>query len=196
LEAISSFFIYHTSQSDLFSTASLPGMQDDIIAEASSNSGRLLVMREGAEDAFPRDLRQEFVPVEAPSAVETPREVFEKLKAEGYRVTFIRVPLTDGTCPRPADFDAFYSAAAAAGPTDALIYTCQLGGGRTTTGMAIGTLLRMHLNGATLPHATELERRETFERLDEDVGGQSPRGRWGCIQNYYPSASIHILCCP
>jgi Inositol hexakisphosphate len=121
-------------------------------------------------------LRQEYVPVPSSDAVVTPAQIFQTLQKEGYRVTFLRVPLTDGTCPRPVDFDSFYSAAAAAGPSDALIYSCQLGGGRTTTGMAIGTLLRMHLNGAVLPVASELERMETFNRLDEDVGGDSPRG--------------------
>lgn len=79
-----------------------------------------------------------------------PPQVYEALAAEGYRVTYVRIPLTDGACPLPRDFDTFYSAAAAAGPSDALIYTCQLGGGRTTTGMVIGSLLRMHLNGARI----------------------------------------------
>jgi hypothetical protein len=41
-------------------------------------------------------------------------------------VHYVRVPLTHGVAPRPRDFDAFYSSAAAAGPNDALIYTCQL----------------------------------------------------------------------
>ena len=55
--------------------------------------------------------------------------MYEALQGEGYRVAFVRIPLTDGTCPLPRDFDTFYSAAAGAGPSDALIYTCQVGGG-------------------------------------------------------------------
>ena len=111
--------------------------------------------------------------------VETPRQVLEKFQSEGYRVNFIRIPLTDGTCPKPKDFDLFYGAAAAARPNDSLIYTCQLGGGRTTTGMCIWSLLRMHLNGAAAPTMTQLERVATLERLDEDVGGLSPRASTG-----------------
>lgn len=154
-------------------------LRDDIITEAARNGGRLLVTNEGSGwmDGPARTLQQVFVDIPGPSTVETPRQVFQALQDEGYRVTFLRVPLTDGTCPRPCDFDAFYSAAAAAGPGDALIYTCQLGGGRTTTGMAIGTLLRMHLNGAQLPPPSDMDRKQTVERLDEDVGGASPRGR-------------------
>ncbi len=173
-------------------------LKNDVVEEAIKEGGRILVTLEtsapplaGAAASLPSEegtlavgiggtighsLRQEYVPVPTADAVVTPAQIFQTLQKEGYRVNFLRVPLTDGTCPRPVDFDAFYSAAAAAGPSDALIYSCQLGGGRTTTGMAIGTLLRMHLNGAVLPVASDLERMETFNRLDEDVGGESPRG--------------------
>ena len=53
------------------------------------------------------------------------------LRAEGYRVNYCRVPLTDGTAPKPRDFDAFYASASSVGPADPLIFTCQLGGGTT-----------------------------------------------------------------
>lgn len=162
-----------------------------------------------------------------------PFQVYESLVAEGYRVTYMRIPLTDGACPLARDFDMFYSSAAAAGPSDALIYTCQarcttrtnqlagwnacacahtlfalfgqaphtalrcrcwqlaaahcraclplllqLGGGRTTTGMVIGSLLRMHLNGARIggDGGLALGAAATAEHMDEDVGGVSPRG--------------------
>lgn len=178
-------------------------LKNDVVEEALREGGKILVTLETSapapqdtaaaavsqppvnEETIPavgigntigHSLRQEYVPVPTAEAIVTPAQIFQTLQKEGYRVTFLRVPLTDGTCPRPVDFDSFYSAAAAAAPCDALIYSCQLGGGRTTTGMAIGTLLRMHLNGAVLPKASDMERMETFNRLDEDVGGQSPRG--------------------
>ena len=152
-------------------------LRDDIIHEASRNRGRVLVTREMiGEDTVVHTLQQEFLSIVSPDMVETPTQIFQKLQQEGYLVTLVRIPITDGTCPDADDFDAFYSAAAAAGPRDALIYTCQLGGGRTTTGMTIGTLLRMHLNGATLQAQTEMERQATLTRLDEDLGGKSPKG--------------------
>ena len=152
-------------------------LKDDIIEEASRGQGRVLVTKEtvGKEDGV-HTLKQEFQCIQRPEQVETPSQIFEKLQQEGYSVNLVRVPITDGTCPDADDFDAFYSAAAAAGPRDALIYTCQLGGGRTTTGMAIGTLLRMHLNGASLQTPSEMDRQATLERLDEDLGGKSPKG--------------------
>jgi hypothetical protein len=56
----------------------------------------------------------------------------------------------------------------------------QLGGGRTTTGMVIGSLLRMKLNGAQLelggPGGLVGQASATVGHMDEDVGGCSPRG--------------------
>lgn len=149
-------------------------LRDDVVEEASKHDGKLIVTIEKLEKDGNRVLKESMVNIKDPKSVETPRQVVEKLQGDGYRVSFIRIPLTDGTCPKPSDFDDFFSAAAAARPTDALIYTCQLGGGRTTTGMCIGTLLRMYLNGAEPPRPTLMERAATLEQLDEDVGGASP----------------------
>ena len=150
-------------------------LRDDVIQESSKFNGEIIVTVEEKKTDGSTTVKDTVIKILDTSLVETPRQVLEKFQSEGYRVNFIRIPLTDGTCPKPKDFDLFYGAAAAARPGDALIYTCQLGGGRTTTGMCIGSLLRMHLNGAAIPTMTQLERVATLERLDEDVGGLSPR---------------------
>lgn len=150
-------------------------LREDVIQEASEYDGEMIVTVEEILADGNRILKDKIVKIVDSMLVETPRQVLEKLQAENYRVNFIRIPLTDGTCPKPKDFDLFYGAAAAARPNDALIYTCQLGGGRTTTGMCIGALLRMHLNGAAVPNSSALEKAYTLERLDEDIGGSSPR---------------------
>ena len=150
-------------------------LRDDVIQEALQCNGDMIVTVEVKEASGNTVLKDKVIKVQDGNLVETPRQVLEKLQSDGYRVNFIRIPLTDGTCPKPKDFDLFYAAAAAARPNDALIYTCQLGGGRTTTGMCIGSLLRMHLNGAAVPKTSAMERVATLERLDEDVGGKSPR---------------------
>lgn len=35
-----------------------------------------------------------------PASVQTPEEVYDALRRQGYRVTYYRVPLTDGTAPK------------------------------------------------------------------------------------------------
>ena len=82
-----------------------------------------------------------------PESVQTPREVYDQLKKEGYRVKYYRLPLTDGEAPKETIFDVFYEHVKDVHPSDALIFTCQMGGGRTTTGMVIGCLIRMHTSG-------------------------------------------------
>ena len=150
-------------------------LQDDVIQEAAMMDGQIIVTVEEKDPSGGTSVTDKIIKVTDQSVVETPRQVLEKFQSEGYRVTFIRIPLTDGTCPKPRDFDSFFGAAAASRPNDALIYTCQLGGGRTTTGMCIGTLLRMHLNGAAMPKTSSIDREASLLRLDEDFGSASPR---------------------
>lgn len=149
-------------------------LQDDVIQEAAMMNGEIIVTVEEKDASGVSSVKDKIIKVADQGVVETPRQVLEKFQSEGYRVTFIRIPLTDGTCPKPRDFDSFYGAAAASRPNDALIYTCQLGGGRTTMGMCIGTLLRMHLNGAAIPTTSSFDREASLLRLDEDLGA-SPR---------------------
>ena len=40
----------------------------------------------------------------------TPRQAYSALKAEGYRVEYVRTPLTDGAPPREIIFDTFHQA--------------------------------------------------------------------------------------
>lgn len=91
-----------------------PSMQNELLHQAPRSACKVRTAASGTSCHLP--LRQPTQP-----------QVYEALQAEGYRVTYVRIPLTDGACPLPRDFDTFYSAAAAAGPSDALIYTCQVG---------------------------------------------------------------------
>ncbi|KFM27931.1 Triosephosphate isomerase, chloroplastic [Auxenochlorella protothecoides] len=157
----------------------LEGMEErlaaDVESEAAARAGRLLVTREeeGGGPGARRTLRDELVLV---AEVATPRSIARGLAGAGYRVTLVRVPLTDGTAPLIADFDTFYSSVAAAAPGDQLIYTCQMGGGRTTMGMVIGALLRRAINGAQIGMGGA----QSTDNLDEDVGqAEPPPGRQG-----------------
>lgn len=77
----------------------------------------------------------------------TPREVYDSLRREGYRVDYNRVPLTDGAAPREAIFDTFYEGIRTAGDTNPIIFNCQMGAGRTTTGMVVACLIRFFYSG-------------------------------------------------
>lgn len=86
-----------------------------------------------------------------PESIQTPREVYEALRADGYKCNYYRVPLTDGTAPKEVAFDTFYQHVKHAAPHDPVIFNCQMGAGRTTTGMVIACLIRMYTIGKPHP---------------------------------------------
>lgn len=86
-----------------------------------------------------------------PESIQTPREVYEALRADGYKCDYYRVPLTDGTAPKEVAFDTFYQHVKHAAPHDPVIFNCQMGAGRTTTGMVIACLIRMYTIGKSHP---------------------------------------------
>lgn len=85
-----------------------------------------------------------------PQDVQTPREVYEALEREGYRVNYHRIPITDGSSPREAIFDQFYEAIWQTSRPDPVIFNCQMGAGRTTMGMVIACLIRARKFGGFL----------------------------------------------
>eukprot|EP00775_Hariotina_reticulata_P011247 gene11247-11396_t len=97
-------------------------LKQDVLAEA----GELIDMWETLSGA---------------SAVQTPAEVYASLAAEGFPVQYLRVPVTDGRAPQPCDIDAVVQQVRAAGFDSPMVFSCQMGAGRTTTGTVIGGLL-------------------------------------------------------
>ncbi|WIA11258.1 hypothetical protein OEZ85_011384 [Tetradesmus obliquus] len=131
-------------------------LKDDVLAEADHHSGRILVARESA--AAPGSLPSEHAvhysgtgevvdmwePVDGPDAVQTPAEVYAALAGEGLGVHYLRVPVTDGKAPSAGDIDAIMRQVAHVGYDHPMVFNCQMGAGRTTTGTVIGALLAMY----------------------------------------------------
>ncbi|KAI8474087.1 MAG: inositol hexakisphosphate-domain-containing protein [Monoraphidium minutum] len=120
-------------------------LKEDVLAEAAHYGGRILVARESSiSGGGIGELIDTWEPVASPDAVQTPAEVYRGLRAEGHRVTYCRVPVTDGRAPAPEDIDVILEMARAAGFGSPMVFNCQLGAGRTTTGTVIGGLLDMY----------------------------------------------------
>ena len=60
---------------------------------------------------------------------------------------YFRLPIVDEKAPRDTDFDAILSAMRETTPETACIFNCQMGKGRTTTGMILACLLKDILFG-------------------------------------------------
>ena len=84
--------------------------------------------------------------------VQTPAELYAELAADGYDVAYARVPVTDEKAPKGDDFEALLARLWGAPPGAAVVFNCQMGRGRTTTGMALGCLLALRrARGALAP---------------------------------------------
>lgn len=94
-------------------------LKEDILREAERYSGAIMVNHE-------TDDGQIFDAWEPVGAVQTPLEVYECLKAEGFRVEYARVPITDGKAPKSSDFGALASRIATAHRETAFVFNCQV----------------------------------------------------------------------
>lgn len=62
---------------------------------------------------------------------------------EGYDIDYLRVPVTDEKAPKEQDFAMLLERLWNAPEGAALVFNCQMGRGRTTTGMIIASLLQL-----------------------------------------------------
>lgn len=77
------------------------------------------------------------------SSIQTSQDVFHQLQLEGYLVDYLRIPVTDEKAPKEIDFDLLIQRCWNRAPNTSLIFNCQMGRGRTTTGMIIAALLHL-----------------------------------------------------
>ncbi|TPX51665.1 hypothetical protein SeMB42_g01840 [Synchytrium endobioticum] len=116
-------------------------MKLDSIADSKKYGGRLLLHEEeGDAQAYSIVPVWETVKEED---IQTPIEVFKSIEQEGYHVNYLRIPITDEQAPITNVFDEMVDRLLAVkGNTDA-IFNCQMGRGRTTTGIVIACLMEM-----------------------------------------------------
>eukprot|EP00931_Biecheleriopsis_adriatica_P077155 TRINITY_DN50774_c0_g1_i1.p1 TRINITY_DN50774_c0_g1~~TRINITY_DN50774_c0_g1_i1.p1 ORF type:complete len:441 (+),score=99.75 TRINITY_DN50774_c0_g1_i1:53-1375(+) len=104
-----------------------------------------------------------------PESVMTVRSVADKLIAEGYPLVFHRVPITDENTPELKDFDQLLQCLASADPSTGLIFNCQLGRGRTTTGMAVALMLQRWISKVPLSLEAVPTPKDTFVAVQKIV---------------------------
>lgn len=111
-------------------------LKEDVLQEASRYSNKIMVSDELPDG----QMVDQWEPI-GPGSVQTPLEVYENLQAEGYNVRYERVPVTDEKSPKERDFDLLVQNLSQLDTGAAQVFNCQMGRGRTTTGMVVATLL-------------------------------------------------------
>ncbi|XP_047324882.1 paladin-like [Impatiens glandulifera] len=119
-------------------------LTEDIMLESSSYGNKILVTDELPDG----QMVDQWEPITHDS-VKTPLEVYEELQAHGYLVDYERVPITDEKSPKEQDFDSLFKKILRADISTEVIFNCQMGRGRTTTGMVIATLVYLTRTGAS-----------------------------------------------
>ncbi|RUS27280.1 hypothetical protein BC938DRAFT_483485 [Jimgerdemannia flammicorona] len=120
-------------------------LKEDILAEIRQYEGRVLLHDEELLDKGGYSIVPIWETVN-PEDIVTPCDVFDSIKAEGYQVDFFRIPITDEQAPIPIVFDQIISRLKGVDGTIDVLFNCQMGRGRTTTGMVIACLMGMILN--------------------------------------------------
>ncbi|KAI6672581.1 hypothetical protein NL676_000487 [Syzygium grande] len=117
-------------------------LKEDIMMEAARYGNKILVT-----DELPDyQMVDQWEPVSRDS-VKTPLEVYQELQVEGYLVDYERVPLTDEKAPEERDIDDLVDKISQVNVNTEIIFNCQMGRGRTTTGMVIATLIYLNRIG-------------------------------------------------
>ncbi|KAK7281583.1 hypothetical protein RIF29_09702 [Crotalaria pallida] len=119
-------------------------LKEDILLEAARYGNKILVTDELPDG----QMVDQWEPVSS-NSVKTPLEVYEELQLEGYLVDYERVLVTDEKSPKELDFDILVQKISHVDVNTEIIFNCQMGRGRTTTGMVIATLVYFNRIGAS-----------------------------------------------
>ncbi|KAK6803962.1 hypothetical protein RDI58_001746 [Solanum bulbocastanum] len=129
-------------------------LKEDVLQEAARYGNKILVTDELPDG----QMVDQWEPVTYDS-VKTPLQVYEELQSKEYLVEYERVPITDEKSPKELDFDILVHRVSQADVKTQIIFNCQMGRGRTTTGMVIATLVYLNRIGASgIPRSNSIGR--------------------------------------
>nr|XP_019043261.1 hypothetical protein I302_07836 [Kwoniella bestiolae CBS 10118]OCF22191.1 hypothetical protein I302_07836 [Kwoniella bestiolae CBS 10118] len=116
-------------------------LKRDVIRELRQGNGRLLLHDEVETKPGVYDIIPIWETLEE-SEVMTPKELYESITKEGYKVDYVRVAITDEQAPLPVTFQVLVDRIAEGLQQGAdFVFNCQMGRGRTTTGMTVACLI-------------------------------------------------------
>ena len=154
-------------------------LREDILCEAQRYNNRFLVHDEGK----PGELVGQWETATAQTVL-TVREVFEEAARNRCRVKFARLPVTDEQSPEEKDFDCLarqllpeiVACVYGSATPLSMVFNCQMGRGRTTTGMVICCLLI----GCVCPEYYN-ELHEAYGDLWTERDSEYAKGNYACI---------------
>jgi hypothetical protein len=121
-------------------------LKADILQDAAKYDGRVLIHEESDDGRLVGNWEQ----VTAETVL-TLREVYESVNKRGYVVDYQRIPITDERAPEEKDFNELLKRLKSITAHDHVVFNCQMGRGRTTTGMVVACMGAVHRYPELLP---------------------------------------------
>lgn len=132
------------------------------------------------------------VPLENDDALVSLNGLYEQVKG-GHEFAEFRLPIVDEKAPKEENFDDMLNVLREQGPDTACVFNCQMGKGRTTTGMILSCLMKDVLHGDTSKkyYVDDTVKPEDYSDEDEVAEEKARRGQFSVvfkIFEYIPEA--------
>eukprot|EP00088_Acartia_fossae_P005431 TRINITY_DN12404_c0_g1_i1.p1 TRINITY_DN12404_c0_g1~~TRINITY_DN12404_c0_g1_i1.p1 ORF type:complete len:439 (-),score=124.22 TRINITY_DN12404_c0_g1_i1:160-1476(-) len=88
--------------------------------------------------------------------------LYQQLQGSGFVLSYDRMPIIDEKAPTEKDFDNLLNLIKGSGPETACVFNCQMGKGRTTTGMVVACLVK------DIVHAGNHSQDYPFKQVDRN----------------------------
>lgn len=112
--------------------------------------------------------------------------LYEQLKASSFELSYARMPIVDEKAPSEGAFDAMVNCLRDITPDTACVFNCQMGKGRTTTGMIIATLMSDVLGGkATTEFPCLTVDKAEFSDEEEALEEEHRLGNYEVLEQIY-----------
>lgn len=112
--------------------------------------------------------------------------LYEQLKASTFELSYARMPIVDEKAPSEGAFDAMVTCLRDISPDTACVFNCQMGKGRTTTGMIVATLMCDVLGGkATTEFPCPTVDKAEFPDEEEALEEEHRLGNYEMLEQIY-----------
>ena len=156
-------------------------LKEDVLAESARYGGRILLhIEESTDQGYILVPVWETIGAED---VQTPLDLYQSVIAQGFKISYARVPITDEQAPIPRVFDILLQRVLNRGFDADMVFNCQMGRGRTTTGVVVTCLCEMIVGNVALLEPDRMRRTTAassaesvqFSVLQSEVPGSRPR---------------------
>lgn len=121
-------------------------MHADILAYCRDHQGNYSYAVNQIDDSI-RIVTEKLTPFDVQTIVQVFRGVYNECPS----VHYTRIPVTDECAPEDDDFDRLVDLFQSLHPDSAIVFNCQMGQGRTTTGMVCAYIFQLVTQQATIP---------------------------------------------